>query len=89
MHGLKNLKTEANFFLKNQKICSMVKRLSGLIIKQPEEQEVAQDDTAPCFNCYYGLFNKVWQVVDALQCNQLDIIGPIIQTLARLVHNSH
>ena len=34
------------FFLKNQKICSTVNQLSGLLIKQPEKQ-VAQDDTAP------------------------------------------
>ena len=40
MHGLKNLKTEANSFLKIQKICSTVNRLSDLLIKQPEEQEV-------------------------------------------------
>ena len=41
VRGLKNLKTEVNLFLKNQKICSTVKRLSSLLIEQPEEQEVA------------------------------------------------
>ena len=43
----KKPETKAIFVLKNQKNCSMVKRLSGLLIKQPEEQEVAQDDTVP------------------------------------------
>ena len=54
----------------------MVKQLSGLLIKQPEEQEVAQDDTAPVLHLLlYGLFNEVWCVVDALQGNQLSIFG--------------
>ena len=43
----KKPKKQGNFFLKKPKICSTVKRLLGLLIKQPEEQEVAQDDIAP------------------------------------------
>ena len=79
-------------FLKNQKFCSTVNRLSGLLIKQPEKQEVAQDETAPVLHllfCYYDLFNEVWHVFDASQSNQLDIFGSIIWKLARLVHGSH
>ena len=43
---MRDLKTEG-IFSKNQNICSTANRLSGLLIKQPEEQEVAQDDTVP------------------------------------------
>ena len=42
-----------------------------------------------CYICYCGLYNKVWRIVNALQGNQLNITGPIIQKLARLVHGSH
>ena len=55
LEDMRGLKTEANLFLKNQKICSTVKRLSGLLIKQPEEQEVAQDDTAPVLHLLLSL----------------------------------
>ena len=37
MHNLRNLKTEANIFLKKSKNCSTVNRPSDLLIKQPKE----------------------------------------------------
>ena len=40
MCDLKNLKLR-QFFSKEPKICSTVNQLLGLLIKQPEEQEVA------------------------------------------------
>ena len=46
MCGLKNLKPR-RFFLKNQKIFLIGEATMGPTHKQPEEQEVAQDDTAP------------------------------------------
>ena len=67
----------------------MVKRLSGLLIKQPEKLEVAQDDTVPVLHLLLWLVNEVWHVVDALQSNQLDIFGLIIWKLARIFCGSH
>ena len=83
MRGLKNLKTKQIFSKKPKKICSTVKATIGLT-KQPKEQELAQDDTTPVLLCYYGLFNEVWRVVDALQSNQLDIIRPRGPTLVEI-----
>ena len=47
----------------------MVNRLPGLLIKQPEEQEVAQDTQRQCCICYHGLFDEVGYVVNVLQSN--------------------
>ena len=58
----KKPKNQGNIFLKNQKICSTVKQLSGLLIKQPKEQEVAQDDTAPMLHLL------LWLVQRSLAC---------------------
>ena len=76
MRDLKNLKTEAIFFLKNQNICSTVNWLSGLLIKQPEKQEVAQDDTAPVLHLF---LYEVWHIVDVLQSNQPNIFGVLFE----------
>ena len=37
----KKTKNRGKFFLKSQKVCSTMNQLSALLIKQPEEQEVA------------------------------------------------
>ena len=73
MRGVKNLKNLS----KNQKSYSMVNQLPGLFINNLRNK--SKMTQRQCCICYYGLFNEVWPVVDALQSNQLDILAHYLE----------
>ena len=42
-----------------------------------------------CCICHYSLFHEHWHTVDAVQSKQLDLIGSVVPSQARLVCSSH
>ena len=61
-------------------------RLVNLKHKSPENKEIMKILVRQGYpQHYYGLFSEVWCITDAVQRNQLDLIGSVISRSAKVI----